>query len=136
MKTAKITVELIANPEQVFDVMADNKNYAWRSDVERIEVSADGNEFTEYTKSGIATRFVIQEKRRGQKYAFSIYNKRFTGYWEGIFTPLPSGGTKLELTENITFKSKLLELTAGKLWNLEKVQQTYVADLRRALGEG
>lgn len=136
MKTVKITVELSAEPTRVFDVMTNNLVYTWRSDIARVDVVQSQTEFTEYTHTGKVTRFVIQESKRGQKYACSIYNKHFTGYFEAVLTPRIGGGTVLTMTENITFKRFIMRIIASLFWNLEKVQQTYVADLQAALGEG
>ena len=135
MRTATITEQFQAAPHVVWEIVTNNEDFAWRSDLDRIQIEQGGVEFTEYTKEGFSTHFVITEKEPLKRYAFERTNKSFTGDWIGIFQPLPGGGTELVFTENIRFKNPILELASHLFLNLKKIQQTYMNDLKKRLNE-
>lgn len=135
MRTSQLTAEFSSHIEAVWDAVTDNSDYAWRSDLERIEVSEDGKSFTEYTKDGFSTHFIIQKKDRPDFYSFTMENPRFTGEWTGEFSRTASGGTKIVFTEKLWIKNPVMELLSHLLMNLKKIQETYAADLKKKLGE-
>ncbi len=135
MRTSTITERFQAAPHVVWDVVTNNEDFSWRSDLDRIQIEKGGAEFTEYTKEGFSTHFVIKEKDPLKRYTFEMSNKNFTGDWVGLFRSLPDGGTELVYTENIRFKNPLLELVSHLFLNLKKIQQTYMNDLKKRLNE-
>ncbi len=60
-------------------------------------------------------------------------NKRFSGEWTGTLEELAHGGCRLILEERIEIHNPLMRLVAGMAWNLNKLQQTYVQDLKKEL---
>ena len=47
MAKANMKIQLSASAEQVWKVITDNKNYGWRSDLDRIEEMGDGKTFVD-----------------------------------------------------------------------------------------
>lgn len=50
MTKSTIVVKFCSPIENVWNIVTDNTAYAWRSDIAKIEVSDDGNSFTEFTE--------------------------------------------------------------------------------------
>ncbi|MCS4480576.1 hypothetical protein JQ035_11660 [Clostridium botulinum] len=84
-RTAEVTAYLQSDIKSVWNVVTNNNDYKWRSDIEKIEIINDEKEFIEYTPSGIATKFFITKKEECSQYKFSMGNKMFTGFWTGHF---------------------------------------------------
>lgn len=135
MRTSTITQRFQAAPQDVWDIVTNNEDFSWRSDLMKIEIEKDGSEFTEYTKDGFSTHFIITEKTHLKRYAFKMENKNFTGDWIGLFRPVSDGGTELVFTEQLRFRSPFFELMSHMFLNLKKIQQIYMDDLRKRLNE-
>ena len=134
-RVAEITAEFNSNIKAVWDTVTNNNEYSWRSDIERVEVYNDGKEFIEYTHNGIDTKFVITNKDEYSEYAFNIENKMFTGFWNGSFSETENGGTKIVFKENIFIKNPIIRVISYCFMDLKKIQNTYISDLRKKLGE-
>lgn len=131
---SKTTVEFKADPQRVWDVVTDNEHTGWRSDVQTVEIQGD-KAFIERTPQGHETRFTITEKQPCKAYAFTMENKMFTGQWRGDFEALPDGGCRITFFESVRMRNPIARLLAPLLLNLPKMQQAYMRDLRRELGE-
>lgn len=126
-------VTTFKNPiETVWNVVTNNTIFDWRSDIAKIEVSDDGTHFNEFTKDGFETNFFITIKKPYDRYEFHIENKNMKGHWIGIFQVCGTG-TKIEFTEEVKAANPIMNLFVGSY--LKKQQATYIADLRKALGE-
>ncbi len=136
MRTSTITAEFTSNIQTVWDVVTDNLHTDWRSDLANVDVSDDGNTFTEYTRDGFLTTFTITDKKPCEFYAFDMKNKNFNGHWTGTFTSNATGGTRIEFTESVQIHNRVMEWLSYLFMDLGKMQKTYVADLRKKLGEG
>lgn len=112
----------------LWDIITDNKNYTWRTDVSKIEI-VDDTHFIEYAENGFPTYFTITSKEKCQKYQFDLNNKNMTGKWTGTFTLLEDGKVAIDMLEEVDVKSVLMKLLA-KLY-LKKQQNKYEQDLRR-----
>lgn len=132
MKRAECTVIFGSSVDKVWNIMTDNSNYAWRSDLSKIKVSDGGNSFTEYTKKGEPTEFTVTLKIPHERYEFDMKNDFMSGHWTGIFAKA-NGNTKVTLIEEVEVKNPVKSLFAGMY--LKKQQKNYIADLKRALGE-
>lgn len=132
MKTSIFCAELPFHAESVWAVMTDTTQYAWRSDVKAIETDSD-TVFREIYPNGNETVFTITEKEPFTRYAFHMENKRFSGEWSGTLEELAQGGCRLILEERIEIHNPLMHLVAGMAWNLNKLQQTYVHDIKEEL---
>lgn len=115
-RTAEVTAYLQSDIKSVWNVVTNNNDYKWRSDIEKIEIINDGKEFIEYTPSGIATKFFITKKEEHSQYKFSMGNKMFTGFWTGHFSETKNGGTKIVFIENIFIKIQSLRFYLIFLW--------------------
>jgi hypothetical protein len=135
MRKSNITVVFKADIHTVWDVVTNNEDYAWRSDLSKIVISKDGNRFTEYTKDGYRTDFFIRIKKPHSRYEFDMENKNFTGHWIGTFSETQDQGTEINFTEELHIKSPVLELLSHLFMNLKQMQATYVEDLKKKLGE-
>ena len=101
IRKSEIVAEFTSDIQKVWNIVTNNEDYKWRSDLERIEISDKGRTFIEYTKNGFQTKFIITKK---------IENKRFTGYWTGLFYQTETGGTKIIFTEHIYISNPLIEV--------------------------
>jgi hypothetical protein len=132
MKKSTMTAVFCSDIQKVWDVVTDNENCAWRSDISKVETSDSGQVFSEYTKDGFPTTFTITSKKPLELYEFEMKNRHMQGRWQGIFSR-KNGQTHIEFTEEVSVKNPIMNLFAKTY--LRKQQTTYIADLRKALGE-
>lgn len=132
MKKSTITATFKANIKEVWEVVTNNNKYDWRSDLSKIDVSIDGNSFTEYTKGNFPTKFNITLKKLYERYEFDMTNKNMNGHWIGVFSPL-NNGTQIEFTEKVSVNNPIMNFFVGLY--LKKQQALYIADLKKELGE-
>ena len=132
MKESTITATFKSDIKKVWEVVTNNNKYEWRSYLSKIDVSADGNSFTEYTKNNFPTKFNITLKKPYERYEFDMANKNMKGHWIGTFIPV-NNGTQIEFTEKVSVNNPIMNLFAGLY--LKKQQSLYIADLKKELGE-
>lgn len=132
MKKATIISNFNSRLEDVWKVVTDNTAYTWRSDLRKIKISDDEKSFIEITRDGFETKFTITLKKPYERYEFNMENKNMTGHWIGIFSK-DGSGTKIEFTEEVETTNPIMNLFVKSY--LKKQQATYVADLKKALGE-
>ena len=132
MKKSTITATFKADIKKVWEVVTNNNNYKWRRDLSKIDVSVDGNSFTEYTKDNFSTKFTITLKKPYERYEFDMTNKNMNGHWIGVFTTV-NDGTQIEFTEEVSVNNLIMNLFVGSY--LKKQQSLYIADLKKELGE-
>ena len=133
MKKSTITATFKADIKKVWEVVTNNNKYEWRSDLSKIDVSVDGNSFTEYTKDNFPTKFNITLKKPYERYEFDMTNKNMNGHRSGIFSPITNNGTQIEFTEEVSVNNPIMNLFVGLY--LKKQQSLYIADLKKELGE-
>ena len=134
-RKSEITATFKTDIKIVWDVVTNNNDYKWRSDIERIDIFDNGNTFIEYSPNGISTKFTITKKNLYNRYEFNLENKNFTGSWIGNFSEIEKGGTKIIFTENIFIRNPVIRVLSYLFMDLKKMQNTYVSDLKRKLGE-
>jgi len=132
MARVTISARFKSDIQMVWDIVTNNQQYGWRSDISKIEVLDDGQTFIEYTKEGFPTTFVITVKNDCERYEFAIENKNISGHWTGVFSSV-DGETQVTFTEDISVKNPILNLFAAAY--LKKQQATYISDLKKALQE-
>lgn len=125
--TSTIKSVIPADIRVVWQVVTSLENYAWRSDISRIE-KEDEESFTEYITSGIATRFIVTSFESCNRYEFDLENENLKGHWTGVFRKTVYG-TEIIFTETVSVK-KWWMIPWVKLF-LKKQQACYVADLKR-----
>lgn len=59
----------------------------------------------------------------------------FTGFWKGSFSKTENGGTKIVFKENVFIKNPIIRILSYFFMDLGKIQNTYISDLRKKLGE-
>ena len=59
MVKAHLQAVIDGDLKTVWQIIIDNEHYAWRSDLQKIIVADDGQSFTELSKNGMETHFVI-----------------------------------------------------------------------------
>lgn len=133
MKKSTITAIFKADIKKVWEVVTNNSKYEWRSDLNKIDISVDGNSFTEYTKDNTPTKFNITLKKPYERYEFDITNKNMNGHWSGGFSIANKNGTQIEFTEELSVNNPIMNLFVGLY--LKKQQSLYIADLKKELGE-
>jgi len=60
MTKSTIVVKFCSPIENVWNIVTDNTAYAWRSDIAKIEVSDDGNSFTEFIEEVEVTNPIMK----------------------------------------------------------------------------
>lgn len=133
MKKSTIMGTFKTDIKKVWEVVTNNSKYEWRSDLSKIDISVDGNSFTEYTKDNFPTKFNITLKKPYERYEFDMTNKNMNGHWIGVFSTTNKNGTQIEFTEEVSVNSPIMNLFAGLY--LKKQQSLYIADLKKELGE-
>ncbi|MBH5328970.1 SRPBCC family protein [Eikenella sp. S3360] len=119
-----------ADIQTVWRTVTSLTDYAWRSDVQKIE-PLSATQFREYGHSGAGTLFTVTQSRPPHLWAFDMENDTFSGHWVGRFTALANGRTELDFTESLTLKKRLPRWLV-KLY-LRRQQQKYCRDLCRKL---
>ena len=129
MPVAKMKLNLPCSVQKVWELVTSLTDYAWRSDLLKIEVTEPGKRFSEYTKDGHVTQFTITEFEPYKRYAFDLENEAMYGHWTGVFSEL-QGKAAVEFTEEVTAKKLILKpFIKGYLQNQQAV---YAEDLKRA----
>lgn len=129
MAVSNIKATFQSNIQQTWETVTSLEEYAWRSDLSKIEI-VDENCFIEYTKEGYATTFTITAKEPYKRWEFDMENDNMKGHWIGIFTQ-KGEETEIEFTEDVTAKKVLMKPFVKAY--LKKQQAQYVSDLQKAL---
>jgi len=130
MITSNIKKELNCSIEKLWDIITDNTQYAWRSDLSKIEIT-DDKHFIEYAKNNYPTYFTITSKKYLKEYKFNIENTNMRGKWIGIFKKLENGNVLLDFTEEIEPHHFIMKLLAKPY--LKRQQKRYIKDLENEL---
>lgn len=129
MAISNIKIAFDCGVEKVWNTVTSLENYAWRSDLGRIEILNE-KQFVEYTKEGYATTFTVTAMETCKRWEFDMENDNMKGHWTGIFTS-KNGQAEIDFTEDVTAK-KLFMKPFVKAF-LRKQQALYAADLEKAL---
>lgn len=127
MATANFKAEFNCPVEKLWAVVTDLADYAWRSDLSRIEV-IDDSRFVEYTKEGFATEFTVTACEPCRLWEFTMENANMRGRWSGKFSA-QGEKTVVDFTEEVFAKKLLMKPFVGAY--LRRQQKQYVADLQR-----
>lgn len=129
MAVSNIKITFPRDIQKVWDTITSLENYAWRSDLDRIEVVND-KQFIEYTKEGYATTFTVTITKPCRQWEFDMENDNMKGHWRGVFVS-KGDHTEADFTEEITAKKAFMKPFV-KMY-LKKHQAKYVRDLEKAL---
>lgn len=133
MIKSNIKKEFNCDIKELWNTITDNTNYAWRSDLSKIEI-IDDEHFIEYAKNGYPTYFTVSSKIRFKEYKFNIENTNIEGSWKGIFKKLENGNVLLDFTEEIESTNFIMKLLAKPY--LKSQQKRYMKDLEKELNKG
>lgn len=122
--------EFTCDKEKLWNIITDNNDYSWRSDLSKIEI-VDDTHFIEYAKNGYPTYFTITSKRKLEEYRFDMKNSNIEGHWIGLFKELPNGNIELDFTEEIETSNFIMKLLAK--FYLKSQQKRYFKDLERRI---
>lgn len=118
---------------QLWDIITNNSNDTWRTDVSKIKV-IDDIHFVEYTKKDAPTYFTITKKDKLNIYELEIENANIKGKWIGKFRELENGSIEIDFTEEIETTAFMMKLLAKPY--LKSMQKRYIRDLERELSKG
>lgn len=124
MKKAFVRKDMNYPIEQVWELVTDNRNFAWRKDIHHIDILSDVD-FVEIYPKGNATHFHIIEKKTYDCYHFQMENKLFKGEFVGKFHPTMDG-CRIEFQESIHVKNPIMRIVASFAFNIQKMQESYV----------
>lgn len=116
---------------RVWTVVTSLQNYAWRSDLESIEI-IDDKTFIEKTKDGYKTKMTTTHFEPYKCWEFDIENENMSGHWKGDFID-EENQTKIIFTEMITMRKKMPKFLI-KLY-LKKQQSQYMKDLHKEISK-
>lgn len=129
MAVSSIKVVFDNQVNQVWEIVTSLVDYAWRSDLSKIEIKGE-KQFIEYTKEGYATTFTITVTEPCKRWEFDMENDNMKGHWVGIFTP-KGQQTEVEFIEDVTAKKMIMKPFVKAY--LKKQQATYIKDLTEKL---
>jgi hypothetical protein len=134
---AKKECTLNYNIKSIWNIIVNNNEYEWRSDITKIKISENGKDWIEYydLEEKYFTKFILEEKQEYNKYSFKMENKNFTGNWVGEFIETGNKETKCIFIETINMKNKIMKILAKIFWNINKIQEKYKNDLIKKLEE-
>ena len=134
---AEKEIVLKFNIKTIWNIVANNKDYKWRTDIKKLEILENGKDWIEYydEKEKFLTGFKLKTKEEYALYSFDMENKNFYGNWTGKFIEINENETKCIFTEKIYVKNKIMNLLAQFFWNIEKIQEQYFKDLEKKLDE-
>ena len=132
MIKSNIKRQFSCDKNKLWNIITDNSNYKWRTDLSKIEI-IDETHFVEYTKKNFPTYFTIISKEKLKVYKFELKNENLKGKWIGIFKELPNGNIELDFTEEIEVNSFIMKLLAKSY--LKSQQKRYMRDLEKELNK-
>ena len=132
MIRSNIKKQFSCDRNKLWNIITDNTNYSWRSDLSKIEI-IDNTHFVEYTKNNFSTYFTITSKVKLKEYKFDLENANLKGKWIGIFTELPTGYIELDFTDEFEVNRFMMKLLAKSY--LKSQQKRYMRDLEKELNK-
>jgi hypothetical protein len=115
------------NVKIIWDIVVNNNDYKWRTDIKELEIIENGNDWIEYydMNKKYYTKFTLKENEEYKLYSFDMENKKFYGNWIGRFFEINNNETKCIFTETIYVKNKIINILAKIFLNLGKMQEQY-----------
>ena len=132
MIKSNIKKQFSCDKNKLWNIIIDNSNYKWRTDLSKIEI-IDETHFVEYTTNNFPTYFTITAKEKLKEYKFDLENANLKGKWIGIFKELTNGNIELDFTEEIEVNSLIMKLLAKSY--LKSQQKRYMKNLERELNK-
>lgn len=138
-RKAERTTTFSASPEIIFNLITNNKNWKWRSNLRSVQIleSNGKNEiFKEVSKKGQKITFEVKSKIPYSKYEIQIIEADgFKGYWTGTLRETANGGTNLAFSEYITIENPFIKVLSYLFFDLGATIDQYLEDVANAIGE-
>lgn len=131
MAVSNIKVTFQSDIQRVWETVTSLENYAWRSDLSKIE-ALNEKQFIEYTSEGYATTFTVTAIEPYKRWEFDMENGNMKGHWIGIFAQKDKE-TEVDFTEDVVAKKVFMKPFIKAY--LKKQQALYVSDLKKVLSE-
>lgn len=132
MIKSKIKKQFKCNKNKLWNIITNNNNYSWRSDLSKIEI-IDETHFIEYDKNNFPTYFTITSKEYLKEYTFNIENTNIKGRWIGLFKNISKDTIELDFTEEVEVNNFIMKLLAKTY--LKVNQNRYMKDLEKELNK-
>lgn len=133
------TILYKASPQTVYDVVINNRDFSYRSDLKDLKIIDDNAGFQtwkEISKSGQEITFRATRKEPYLRYEFEIVEaKGFKGYWIGEFNKTEVDGTEFISTEHIVIENPMMRSLSYLFFDLGKFMDSYQKDLANKLNE-
>lgn len=113
MIKSNIKKQFHCDKDKLWNIITDNTNYSWRSDLSKIDI-VDDKHFIEYTKNNYPAYFTITSKKKFKEYQFDLENTNIKGKWISIFKELPNGAIELDFTEEVEVNNFFVRLLLAK----------------------
>lgn len=117
----------------IWEIMTNNQDATWRSDLDHIEI-IDDTHFIEHSKQGAQIAFTITEKDPLKRYCFAMSHPSWNGRWSGTFS-VEHGRSVVILREELQMHHPFAQLIANLFMPLQKMQKQYSIDLQRKIKE-
>lgn len=131
MAVSNIKVTFQSDIQRVWETVTSLENYAWRSDLSKIEAFNE-KQFIEYTSEGYATTFTVTAIEPYKRWEFDMENGNMKGHWIGIFAQKDKE-TEVDFTEDVVAKKVFMKPFIKAY--LKKQQALYVSDLKKVLSQ-
>ncbi len=132
MIKSKIKKQFKCNKNKLWNIITNNNNYSWRSDLSKIEI-IDETHFIEYDKNNFPTYFTITSKEYLKEYTFNIENTNIKGRWIGLFKDISKDTIELDFTEEVEVNNFIMKLLAKTYFKVN--QNRYMKDLEKELNK-
>jgi hypothetical protein len=132
---AERDVQFMATPEQVHARISDVRGQKeWRSDIGKVEVSGDGQRWSEFPDDGSTIVFRLIESRHAATFAIAYKSSLgFEGLWRAELEP-EGNGTKGLFVEEVTIPNPFLRAIGRLSSPPGQHLDLYLKDLRRVTG--
>ena len=132
---AERLVQFAATPKQVYARISDVHGLKeWRSDIETVEISGDGQRWTEFPDDGSTLSFRLVESRPAAAFAITYTSSLgFEGRWRVRLEPM-GNGTQGQFVEEVTIPNPFLRAIGRLASPPGQHLDLYLKDLRRVTG--
>lgn len=123
---------LPAHIETVWNIITNNEDYSWRSDISKVKI-INKKKFIEYDKHNFNTNFIIMKKEEMKEYRLDFDNQNLYGHWIGRIKTVNEQDTEIEVIEKINVKQKWKKILAKKMIKMK--QKQYIKDLKKKINQ-
>ncbi|WP_100065746.1 hypothetical protein [Miniphocaeibacter massiliensis] len=134
IKEARNKAEFNSSVEDVWEIITNRNNISWRPEIEKVEFINE-EEFKETTINGLVTKYIIEEKESCKSYKLKMKNSNIDGIFEAKFKKTGENSCVVELYQKNDIKSVGAMIASFIFVNLQKLQNRYIYDIKKRLGE-